>query len=693
MKSFATGQIRNVALIAHGGAGKTSLAEAMLYLAGTTDRLGRTDDGNTVMDYDPEEIRRKISITTSIAPAEWHGHKINVVDTPGYLDFVGEVLAALRVVDTAVVVVDAVAGVEVGTELVWRYAQERNLPRLVFVSKMDRENANFTQTLEGLREAFGRHLVPISLPIGSQQNFRGIVDLINQKAWVWDGGKPQEVSIPDTMISQADQCREALLEAVAEADDELLAKYLDGEAMTPEEVARGLKAGINSGSVVPVLAGAAARTIGVAHLMDVLTQYGPSPADRPAVEVTNAGGGQETRTADPNGPLAAMVFKTMADPYVGKLSLFRIYSGTLSSDSQVYNANKGRTERIGQVFVLRGKQQEAVDRLVAGDIGAVAKLQDTSTGDALCGDEQRAVKFAPIVFPSPVYSMALQPRSKGDEDKLSSGLQRLSEEDPTIQARREPTTGQLLLSGMGDLHMEVVLERLKRKFGVEVDLLTPKVPYMETIKSTAKAEGKHKKQTGGHGQYGHVFLELEPLPGQGFEFVDKIFGGAVPKQYIPAVEKGVRETMAEGILAGYPVTDIRVILYDGSFHPVDSSEMAFKIAAALALKKGFLDANPVLLEPIMKVEVLVPDTFMGDIMGDLNKRRGRILGMEPEGRFQRIMAQVPQAHMFDYAIALRSITQGRGSYSMTFSHYEEVPQNIAETVIAEARKEKTEAKE
>ncbi len=693
MKSFATAQIRNVALIAHGGAGKTSLAEAMLYLSGATDRLGRTDDGNTVMDYDPEEIRRKISISTSVAPAEWRGHRINIVDTPGYLDFVGEVLAGLRVVDTAVVVVDAVSGVEVGTELVWRYAQDFNLPRIVFINKMDRENANFERTLDSLREAFGRQLVPVNLPIGSQQNFRGIVDLINQKAWLWDSGKPQEVPIPDNMISQADQLREALLEAVAEQDDELLTKYLEGEALTPEEVARGLRAGVNSGAVIPVLAGAATRTIGVAHLMDVLVQFGPSPVDRPAVAVTNAAGAQETRAADPNAPLAAMVFKTMADPYVGKLSLFRIYSGTLSSDSQVYNANKGRTERIGQVFLLRGKQQEPVDRLVAGDIGAVAKLQETSTGDALCVDEQRAVTFAPMVFPSPVYSMALQPRSKGDEDKLSGGLQRLAEEDPTIQTRREPNTGQLLLSGMGDLHMEVVLERLKRKFGVEVDLFPPKVPYMETIKSTAKAEGKHKKQTGGHGQYGHVFLELEPLPGQGFEFVDKIFGGAVPKQYIPAVEKGVRETMAEGILAGYPVTDIRVILYDGSFHPVDSSEMAFKIAASLAIKKAFMDANPILLEPIMKVEVLVPDTFMGDIMGDLNKRRGRILGMEPEGRLQRIIAQVPQAHMFDYAIALRSITQGRGSYSMTFSHYEEVPQNIAEAVIAEARKEKAEEKE
>ncbi len=693
MKKYAVSDIRNVALVSHGGAGKTTAAEAMLYDAGVTDRLGRTSEGNTVMDHDPEEIRRQVSINASIAPIEWQGVKINIVDTPGYFDFVAEVKAALRVVDSVIIVVDAIGGVEVGTELVWKYADENGLPRAFFISKMDRENASFDKCLDNLRRVFGRQVVPVNLPIGAEAGFRGVVDLIGERVLIWEEGKgrdPRVEPLSGEYAEKAAAAREALVEAAAETDDELTMKYLEGETLTPDELKRGLRAGVVSGKIVPVLCGSGFKNIGIQPLLDLIRMAAPSPSDRPAARGQNPKTGQEEeREATEDAPFSAFVFKTMADPYVGKLTLFRVYSGALASNSQVYNITRGRTERVGQLFLVRGKQQEPVDKVGAGDLGAVAKLQETATGDTL-GDEAKPIVYPPTEFPRPVFQVAVEPKSKGDEEKISIALGRIREEDPTIQVHKEAGTGETILSGMGELHLDVATERMKRKFGVEVVLKTPKVPYKETIRRTAKAEGKFKRQSGGRGQYGHVWIEFSPEPEQDFVFEENIFGGAVPKQYIPAVEKGLREAKEEGVLAGYPVTNFKAVLYDGSYHEVDSSEMAFKIAASLSFKKGILDANPVLLEPIMSVAVLVPESYMGDIIGDLNRRRGRILGMEPEGAMQQIRALVPLAEMFTYAIDLRSMTQGRGTFSMEFDHYEEVPANIAQGIIERHQAEKKE---
>ncbi len=684
-------QLRNVGFIGHGGTGKTSLAEAMLYTAGATDRLGRTGDGTTVMDYDPEEIKRQISINTSLAPLEWQGARVNLVDAPGYLDFIGEVRAALRVVEAAVVVVDAVAGVEVGTELHWRVADEYHLPRMVFVNRLDRENASFEKALATLEEVFGNRLVPLVIPVGAEAGLKGVVDLRAEAAHLYAGdasGKWEEAPVPDELSAAVAKARERLLEAAAECDDSLLEKYLEGEALTPGEVTAGLRQGVLAGTLVPVLCGSALKNVGTRELLDAVVEIFPSPADAGAVS------GRHPRTGEPeqrrpaeDEAFSALVFKTMADPYVGKLTLFRVYSGLLRSNSDVYNATRDRTERIGQLYLVKGKHQEPVAAVAAGDLAAVAKLQETTTGDTL-SDAARPVVLPPVQFPAPAYSMAIVPRSKGDEEKISAGLARLTEEDPTFRVRREAATHQTLISGMGELHLEVITDRLKRKFGVEVNLEPPRVPYRETIRSSARAEGKYKKQTGGRGQYGHVWIELEPLgDGQEFEFVDKIYGGVVPQQYRPAVEKGIREAMQEGVLAGYPVTGVRATLVDGSYHTVDSSEMAFKIAGSLAFKKGAGEAHPVLLEPIVRVEVRVPEQFMGDIMADLNKKRGKILGMEPEGRLQLIRALVPLAEMFQYAIDLRSITQGRGAYTMEFVGYEEVPAHIAQQIISQAKRD------
>ncbi|HHY46803.1 MAG TPA: elongation factor G, partial [Firmicutes bacterium] len=659
MGKFRTDQLRNVALVSHGGAGKTSLAEALLFDCGASDRLGRVTEGTATTDYEPEEVKRKISISTALAPCEWNGSKVNILDTPGYADFLGDTIGALRVADSAVVLVCAASGVEVGTETVWQFADERSLPRLVFINKMDRENADFYKVLEAVRERFGRHVVPIQLPIGAQDTFKGVVDLVSEKAILFDGGGKKATlgEVPPELKDRVQEYRAALLEAAAENDDELIEKYLGGEELTEEEIRNGLRKGVSAGKTVPVLCGSGLKNIGIQPLLDAIVSYLPSPADRPESEGVNPETkAREKRPNNANAPLCALVFKTMADPYVGKLTYFRVYSGSVHSDSQVYNATRGVQERVGQIFFMRGKQQEPTDEVIAGDIAAVAKLQETTTGDTLC-DKGNPIVLEPISFPQPNLSLAVRPKSKADEDKIGVGLARLAEEDPTFQVRKDTETGETVISGLGEQHLEVIADRLKRKFGVEVTLDTPKVPYRETIRGTAKVEGKHKKQTGGRGQYGHVWIELEPLPpGQGFEFVDKIFGGAVPKQYIPAVEKGIRETMTEGVLAGYPMVDFRVTLYDGSYHPVDSSEMAFKIAASMALKKGAMEAKPVLLEPIMNVEVVVPEAYMGDIMGDLNKRRGKILGMEPQGKNQVIRALAPMAEMFKYAIDLRSIT-------------------------------------
>lgn len=686
MKKYGTDFLRNVALLGHGGAGKTSLAEAMLFVAKGINRLGRVDDGTTVMDFDPEETRRQISINTSLAPVEWKEHKINVLDTPGYFDFVGDVVAALTVADSALMVVCASSGVEVGTEKGWGYLEEAGLPRTVFVNKMERENANFQKVVDELRDHFGPKLVPIQLPIGEAETFSGIVDLVKMKAYLKDGSSFKEAPIPGDMEAVAEVAREEMIEAASVADDELMMKYLEGEQLTDKEVEHAVKLGTQSGEMVPILVGSAQSTFGIAQLLDHMVHGMPSPANRTMVGTDSSG--QEVKIQTEDKELSALVYKTMADPYVGKLTLFRVFSGTIRSDSTAFNVRTGKDERVGQLFVTKGKDQIAVSEIGPGDLGAVAKLADTTTNDTLSSKDKK-IAIKPIAFPKPTMTMAIQPKAKGDEDKIGSGLTRLSEEDPTFTVEKSFQTGQNLVSGMGDLHLEVMSSRLHKKFGVQVELDTPIVPYRETIRGRAKVEGKHRKQSGGRGQFGHVWLELSPGDPEHedrLEFVDDIFGGAVPRQYIPAVEKGLREILDEGPLAGYPVENVRVSLYDGSYHAVDSSEMAFKIAAGMAFRKGFLESNPVLLEPIMNVEITVPEAFMGDVMGDMNKKRGRILGMEPHAGMQVIRVQVPMAEMFKYAIDLRSMTQGRGSFTSEFSHYEEVPAQIAEQVIAESKK-------
>lgn len=693
MKGFTTERIRNVALISHGGAGKTSLAEAMLYTSGAINRLGKVDAGNTTTDFDPDEIKRQVTIGTALAPLEWKGVKVNLLDTPGFFDFIGEVQGALRVADSAIVAVCAVSGVEVGTEKVWSYADTYNLPRLVFVNKIDRENANFDAVLEQLRQFFGVKVFPLQFPLGQENSFKGVIDLVKMKALVYTdntGLALQEEDIPAELQEKALNLREKLVEAAAEADDELMEKYLEEEPLSEEEINRALRIGTLEGKIVPVLCGSGIMNYGIQPLLDLVTSALPSPADRPPAPGTLPGKADEevVRKADPGEPLSALVFKTLADPYVGRVNYFRVYSGTLKADSQVFNFNKEKAERIGSLFFMRGKNQIQTDQIIAGDIGAVAKLAVTATGDTL-GDKNNPIVFPPIEFPEPVISFAVEPKSKGDEEKVSAGLARFLEEDPTFRVERNTETKQIIISGMGDMHLDVIVERLSKKFGVDVNLKTPKVPYKETIRGTSKKEGKYKKQSGGRGQYGHVFLEISPLPrGEGFVFEDKIVGGVVPRQYIPAVEKGVLEAMEEGNLAKYPVVDIKVSLYDGSYHTVDSSEMAFKIAASMALRGAIDQADPVLLEPIMDVEVTIPENFMGDIMGDLNSRRGRIQGMAPGQGLQVIKAQVPLAEMFDYAIDLRSMTQGRGFFTMKFSHYEEVPFQEAEKIIAAAKAER-----
>lgn len=691
MKKYPSEAIRNVALISHGGAGKTSLTEALLFSSGAINRLGKIEAGNTTTDFDPDEIKKQVTINVGLAPIEWEGIKINLLDTPGYFDFIGDVLGALRVADSVVVTVCAVSGVEVGTEKVWSYANDFKLPRVVFINKLDRENADFSKVLEQLETHFGQGIVPLQLPIGKEADFKGVVDLLAQKALYFsdEGKKIEEAEIPADLGEQVASLRDKIVEAAAESDDELLEKYLEGETLEPGEILQGLKKGVASQSVTPVLCGAATKNIGIQPLMNMLKTFMPSPLDREAMQGT-VPGKEETveRKPSPEEPFSAFVFKTLADPYVGRINFFRVYSGSAKPDSQVYNPNKDKTERLGQVFSMRGKNQIVMEEIVTGDIAAVAKLQHTATGDTLC-DRAHPVVFEPLHFPEPVISFAVEPKTKGDEEKVSSGLARFLDEDPTLHLERRVETKQTVISGLGELHLEIIVSRLAQKFGVEVDLSTPKVPYKETIRGQSRVEGKHKKQTGGRGQYGHVFLELEPLEsGEGFIFEDKIFGGVVPKQYVPAVEKGIREALEEGVVAGYPVVDVKVKLVDGSYHNVDSSEMAFKIASAMAFRKGMEQAQPVLLEPVMNVEVTVPEAFMGDIMGDMNSRRGKIQGMEPANGLQKIRAQVPMAEMFRYSIDLRSMTQGRGSFTMAFSHYEEVPFQVADQVIASAKEAK-----
>ncbi|HOL91446.1 MAG TPA: elongation factor G [Clostridiales bacterium] len=687
MKDYTAGKLRNVCLMSHGGAGKTTLAEAMLFNTGVLDRFGKVNDGNTTMDYDPEEVKRKISISTSIAPCEWKDHKINIIDTPGYFDFVGEVKQGIRVADSAVILVPGKGGVAVGTEKSWAYAKEQGIPRMFFVSKMDEEHANFFEVLDQLKDTFGKSVIAFQLPILEGEKFVGFVDVVNMKAKKFDKDKLVDTDIPASLNDRIAEAKEALNEAVAETSEELMEKYFGGEEFTAEEMINGLRAGIADCSIVPVLCGAALLNQGITALMDMIVDYMPSPEYKPVIKAVKPGTDtvvELKNSADEK--LSALVFKTIADPFVGKISIFRVYSGTLKSDSTVYNSRAEKNEKIAQIFMLRGKKQVPADKLIAGDIGAVAKLQYTSTNDTLC-DPGNQVELDKIVFPEPALSLAVEPKAKGDEEKISSGLSRLQDEDPTFRVEIKAETKQTIISGMGEQHLDVIVSKLKSKFGVDVNLTDPKVPYRETIRKKVKVEGKHKKQSGGHGQYGHVWIEFEPGETEDLTFEEKIFGGSVPKQYHPAVEKGLREAIQHGVLAGYPVVNLKATLVDGSYHDVDSSEMAFKIAARLAYKKGLPEAAPVLLEPIMHVEVYIPDSYMGDIIGDLNKKRGRILGMNPyEDGLQQVVAEVPMAEMFKYAIDLRSMTQGRGYFKQTFERYEEVPANIAQKVIDEAKK-------
>lgn len=652
--------------MAHGGAGKTTLVEAMLYNTGAISRFGRVEDGTTTADYHPEEIKRKLTIHTSIVPCEWKGSKINLLDTPGYADFIADVKGALRVTEAALFVVCAVAGVEVQTEAIWDYADAAGLPRLVFINKLDRENASFDRVLDDLRAKFKANFVPFTLPVGVAETFQGVVDVIGGKAFIYKDGGVQEGSIPDALAGTAEKIKEQIVEAAAEADDDLLTKYLDGEPLTEDEIRAGLREAFAAGKFVPVLCGAAVRNMGVELLMQTILGYVPAPAGKD------------------NEPLSALVFKTLADPYVGKMNYVRVFTGVLRTDVALYNSTKDRAEKIGQIFYVRGKNQQPTDAVPAGDIAVLAKLQDTGTGDTLCTREN-PVELEGIEFPEPTLSVAIAPQSKGDEDKLSNAIARLLEEEPTVRVTKNTETKETILTAMGEMQLDIIQERFKKKYGVDVVMRPPKTPYRETIRASVKVEGKYKKQTGGRGQYGHVWLRLEPYPEGDFKFGEEIFGGAVPSQYFPAVEKGVREAMQEGVLAGYPVCGVSVVLYDGSFHPVDSSELAFKIAASMAFKKGMEQAKPVLLEPIMSLEVLVPEAFMGDVISDLNTKRGRILGMEPAGKFTRIRAQAPLAELTRYAIDLKALTQGRGSFRMEFSSYEEVPAKLAEDIIRKAR--------
>ena len=691
MKRPETAKIRNVALVAHGSAGKTALTEAMLFTAGATTRLGKVEDGTTTTDFDEDEIRRKISISAALAWCEWKGCKFNLVDTPGFAAFLTDAKNTLRVVDGAVVVVGAPDGVKVQTEKVWSYAAAQDLPRAIYLSKMDRERADFARALEDVRKNLSPKAVPVQVPIGQEAGFAGVVDLVRMRAirFATDGsGKATEGDVPTDVESLAETQRAALVEAVAEADDRLLEKYLEGGELTEAEFREGLTRGFREQKLFPVLCGAPTRNIGISPLLDLLAEAFPSPLDRPPVEGTDLkGNGTVRRAVKDDAPLSALVFKTVADPYAGKVTMFRVYSGTMTSDSTIFNATKGVKERVGQLLLLRGKQQTPVEALGAGDMGAVVKLKETGTGDTLC-DEKAPIRLAEIRFPAPVISFAVEPKAKGDEDKMSIAFTRLREEDPTIQVRYDPQTRETVVSGMGRAHVEIVAERLKRKFGVDVTLKTPRVPYKETVKTRAREiQGRHKKQTGGRGQFGDCWIHMEPMPrGGGFEYVNQVVGGAIPRNFIPAVEKGIVEGMERGPLAGYPVVDLRVTLYDGSTHAVDSSELAFKLAGRLAFRKAVAQAKPTLLEPIMTVEVVAPADCMGDIVGDLNSKRGRVLGIEAKGRNQAVKAHVPLAEMLEYDPRLRSITGDRGDYTMEFSHYEEVPAQIQERIVAEVKR-------
>ena len=672
-------KIRNVAILGHAGSGKTSLAEAFLFNTKAVNRLGNVQDGNTVSDYEPEETKRSSSIQTSLLPCVTDGYKVNVLDTPGYDDFVSEVIAALRVVEGAVIVLPASAGVEVGAIRSWNQCVEAGIPRMILVNKMDRENSDFQRCLEDIRSNFGRGCVPFQIPIGAEQNFQGVVNVLDQGT-----------EAPPEVAAQVEEARDMLIEAVAETDDDLATKYLEGEDLTQEEVTGAVREAILSGHISPVFVGSATMNLGMEELLEGVTAYMGSPVERANVPLLDS---DMEATADAgSGPLAAFVFKTTADPFVGKLSLFRVFSGTVRSNSEVWNEARNTSERIGQVYTIRGKNQEQTADVGAGDMGAVSKLAATVTSDTLTQKENATV-VRRIDFPSGFYTMAVQPKSKADVDKMSMALSRVLEEDPSLNLTREPNTGETLVSGFGETQLEVAMERVKRKFGTELELHLPKVPYKETISTMTKAEYKHKKQTGGHGQYGHVLLRLEPTSAdQTYEFGQELVGGSIPKEYVPSVEKGVAKALQEGVLGGFPVVGVKAVLYDGSFHDVDSSGICFEIAGSYALRKGVSEAGPKLLEPIMRLSVRVPDAFNGDVIGDLNSKRGRIMGMTPQNGETIIEAEAPQSELLRYATDLRSLTQGRGSFVTEFDRYEEAPAHITQKVTEEAKKAKEAAR-
>jgi len=695
MSNFEVSKIRNVAVIAHGGAGKTSLVEAMLFNSGMTDRLGNVQDGTTVTDYEPEEIDRKITITSALAFCNWEKHRINLIDTPGFINFIEDTKGCLRVVDGAVIIASALSGVKAETEKVWKYACEYEIPRIIFINKMDKESANFEMALSELEKSFDTEAVALQIPIGAGDTFSGVVDVVKMKAYISKGGKTTETEIPGDMQETAAVYRKKLIEKIAESNDALLEKYLEGTDLTDTEIIDGIKEGSLTRKFIPVSCGSALKNIGIGSALDTVLLCLPSPSEMASISpvrgVNPKDNSETLRKPSENDPLSVYVFKTIADPYAGKLSLFRVYSGVLKADSNIYNSTADSKERIGQLFYLLGKKQVPVQSVGAGEIAVVAKLKGTNTGDTIC-DESKPIVFSKVRFADPIISYAMAPKNKGDEEKVSVSLHRVLEEDPTLRFSRDEETKEMLISGMGQVHIEVTLERLRRRFGVEIEMKTPKIPYRETIKTSTTVQGKYKKQSGGKGQYGDCHIKVDPMQrGAGFEFVDKIVGGSIPRQYIPAVEKGIIDAMHEGVVAGYPIVDLRVTLFDGSYHTVDSSEMAFKIAGSMAIKKAVLEAKPILLEPIMKTEVTIPDESLGAIIGDLNSKRGKVQGVEPQaGGNQKIAAQVPMSEMLTYANQLHSLTSGRGLYSMEFSHYEEVPAHLAQKIVTERQAQKEE---
>ncbi len=690
MKDYDPTHIRNVVLASQHGTGKTSLAESMLFRTKATNRHGRIEDGTTALDTSPEEIHRKISISLALAPIEWRNHKINLIDTPGYADFAGDLASGLRVADGAIFCLRGAAGIEAGSELVWERIENRGCAVVCVITQMEKEHAKFSAALEGATSRLGKRFVPAAWPIGEGEKFRGLVDLVSLRACRFEkDGSVTEIPVPAEVESDVKAARAALVDAAAEADDTLLEKFLGGEELTVEEVRKGLRAGVLNRALVPAIPVAAVPMFGIDPLLDFIVDFLPSPVEVGEVRGTKPGTTDAVAIpAQPGAPLAALVFKTSSEAHAGDISYVRVFSGTLTAGKEVWNADVARAEKTGQLFTMRGKERTDAGHLVAGDIGAAVKLRETHTGQTLC-EKNQAIQLAPIPFPHPALDVAIVSKNKGDEEKMGTGLHRLKEEDPTYHVRVDSSLHQTIIEGLGDLHLEVLVEKLTRRFGVQVELVKPRIPYRETIRRTVSKQGRHKKQTGGRGQFGDVHVRFEPLrPGSGFEFVDEIVGGAVPRNFIPAVEKGIVESMQDGVLAGYPMVDFRAALYDGSYHTVDSSEMAFKIAGSIAFREGLREAGPVLLEPIVEIEVRVPKEFVGPVTGDLSSKRGKILGMGSEGRYDVIRAQVPQAELYKYATHLRSITQGRASHRTKFSHYEEIPRELADRVIAQAKAEK-----